>query len=253
MGDAVSSTSKKRPTPFWWWAASLLLVIGGVVGFLLVPRGQLAGPSLSTPFGDVTLAPSTSTTTPVTTTTRPETTTTLHGATTTTVARTTTSEPASAHIIAAPPIGRSRPVYLSIPAIGVATHLTLLGLNRDGTVQVPTDFQVPGWFRYGVTPGEKGSAVILGHVDSYKGPAVFYRLATLRVGNRVFVKLANGHTLHFAVIGLREYSKGSFPDRLVYGSRGYPALQLVTCGGVFDRQTGHYLSNIVVFTALVKS
>ena len=89
----------------------------------------------------------------------------------------------------------------------------------------------PGWYKYGPTPGQEGSAVILGHVDSYQGPAVFYRLADLRLGNLVYVKEADGKTLHFAVIGLREYSKKTFPDKLVYGPRKYAALQLVTCGG----------------------
>jgi sortase (surface protein transpeptidase) len=96
-----------------------------------------------------------------------------------------------------------------------------------------------------------GSAVILGHVDSVNGPAVFDRLVDLKVGDRVTVKLADGKTVHFKVIGLREYSKKNFPEKLVYGSRPYSALQLVTCGGLFDSQTHHYLSNIVVFTKLV--
>lgn len=144
-------------------------------------------------------------------------------------------------------------MYLSIPQIGVSTPLSELGLNKDGSVQVPTDFAEPGWYRLGTAPGEKGSAVILGHVDNRNGPAVFYRIDHLGVGSRVFVTLQSGRRLEFAVIGIRMYLKTNFPDRLVYGPRPYPALQLVTCGGVFDSATGHYLSNIVVFTALVKS
>ena len=131
--------------------------------------------------------------------------------------------------------------------------LTTLGLNPDGSVTVPTDFSLPGWYKYGPSPGQRGSAVILGHVDSYRGPAVFYHLALLRVGNLVLVTMANHRILRFAVIGLRMYEKSHFPERLVYGPRPYSALQLVTCGGVFDHSTGHYLSNIVVFTALIKN
>lgn len=148
-------------------------------------------------------------------------------------------------------VARSRPVSLSVPAIGLRANLTTLGLNANRTVQVPMFFGVPGWYRLGPSPGQLGSAVILGHVDSYAGPAVFFRLGDLKVGNVVTVTLADHATLHFSVIGVAMYSKSHFPDRLVYGPRPYSALQLVTCGGVFDDATGHYLSNLVVYTSLV--
>jgi hypothetical protein len=90
-------------------------------------------------------------------------------------------------------------------------------------------------------------------VDSVHGPAAFYRLADLRPGNKISIALADGKTVRFKVIGLRMYLKTAFPNRLVYGPRSYSALQLVTCGGVFDSSTHHYLSNLVVFTELVKS
>ena len=92
----------------------------------------------------------------------------------------------------------------------------------------------------------------MGHVDSFKGPAAFFKLDRLGLGDRVFVTLEDGKRLQFAVIGVRMFQKTTFPGKLVYGARPYPALQLVTCGGIFDSATGHYLSNIVVFTALVK-
>jgi sortase (surface protein transpeptidase) len=153
----------------------------------------------------------------------------------------------------AKPIKRSRPVHLSIPIIGVSVPLSVLTLNKNGTVNVPTNFAEPGWYKGDESPGQKGSAVILGHVDNYHGPAVFFHLDKLTLGNRVYVTLADGRKLVFAVIGERMYKKTNFPDKLVYGTRTYPALQLVTCGGIFDPSTGHYLSNIVVFTALIKS
>ena len=146
---------------------------------------------------------------------------------------------------------RSAPVALRIPALGLAVPLSRLGLNPDGTVEVPTDFQEPGWFRLGPTPGQVGSAVILGHVDSYRGPAVFFRLRSLRAGDRVEVRLADGVVAHFAVRAVESYLKREFPARRVYGSRGYPALHLVTCGGTFDTRTRSYLSNVVVYTSLV--
>jgi sortase (surface protein transpeptidase) len=156
-------------------------------------------------------------------------------------------------VYVAKPIARSLPIHLAIPKIGVSVRLSVLGLNKQGVVNVPTNFAVPGWYRGDRSPGQKGSAVILGHVDSTNGPAVFYKLDKLGLGNRVDVTLRNGKKLVFAVIGIRMYEKTNFPDRLVYGARNYPSLQLVTCGGIFDPSTGHYLSNIVVFTALIKS
>jgi hypothetical protein len=146
---------------------------------------------------------------------------------------------------------RSVPVELGIPAIALKVSLSTLGLNPDGTVQVPTDIQQPGWFRLGPTPGQVGSAVILGHVDSYQGPAVFFQLRTLVAGDQVVVTLADGVSARFKVTSVAMYSKADFPDQQVYASHGYSALQLVTCGGVFDSETGHYLSNIVVYTSLV--
>jgi hypothetical protein len=145
---------------------------------------------------------------------------------------------------------RSVPVHLAIPAIGIAVSLGSLGLNPDGTVQVPDNTVQPGWFRLGPTPGQIGSAVILGHVDSYLGVGVFFQLRTLAAGDQIDVGLADGVTAQFTVNSVAEYSKTDFPAQRVYGSHGSSALQLVTCGGVFDHQTGSYLSNIVVYSSL---
>jgi LPXTG-site transpeptidase (sortase) family protein len=151
---------------------------------------------------------------------------------------------------AAPVVARSVPISLRIPAIGLQVSLSDLGLNSDGTVQVPTDIEQPGWFDLGPTPGQVGSAVILGHVDSYLGPAVFFQLPTLRVGDAVEVSLADGVDAHFMVDTVVMYPKDQFPTSLVYASHGYQALQLITCGGSFDPETGHYLSNVVVYSTL---
>jgi sortase (surface protein transpeptidase) len=153
--------------------------------------------------------------------------------------------------VASPAVARSAPVALRIPAIGVAVPVSALGLNPDGTVQVPADFQEPGWYRLGPSPGQVGSAVILGHVDSYQGPAVFFRLRFLRAGDRVEVSLADGVTARFVVDAVVMYPKKQFPARRVYGSHGFSALQLVTCGGAFDTNTRSYLSNVVVYASLV--
>jgi hypothetical protein len=146
---------------------------------------------------------------------------------------------------------RSVPVELEIPALSLTASLSTLGLNTDGTVQVPTNVQQPGWYGLGPSPGEIGSAVILGHVDSQAGPAVFFNLRSLVVGDIVDVRLADGVTAEFKVTSAAMYLKTNFPDAAVYTSHGYSALQLVTCGGVFDDETGHYLSNTVVYTSLV--
>jgi sortase (surface protein transpeptidase) len=150
-------------------------------------------------------------------------------------------------------VARSVPVAVRIPALGLAVWLTQLGLNANGTVAVPTSVQVPGWFSPGPSPGQVGSAVILGHVDSTQGPGVFFQLRTLQPGNQIEVNLADGVVATFKVTSVVEYQKTAFPDQKVYGSNGSSALQLVTCGGAFDAQTGHYLSNIVVYSSFVSA
>jgi hypothetical protein len=146
---------------------------------------------------------------------------------------------------------RSPPVLLVVPALGIRTTLSELGLNVDGTVQVPTNFAQPGWFGLGPSPGQLGSSVILGHVDDHEGPAIFFELSTLRPGDELLVVLADGSRVRFAVSTVSTYLKSQFPDALVYGSHGSSELELVTCGGAFDRSTGSYLSNVVVSSNLV--
>ena len=158
-----------------------------------------------------------------------------------------------ASVPAVPQVARSQPTAIGIPAIGLLVSLSELGLNPDGTVEVPTDVAQPGWFHLGPSPGQAGSAVILGHVDSYLGPGVFFKLPQLIAGDKVDVSLADGVTAHFVVDTVVMYAKAQFPTSLVYAPHGYSALQLVTCGGTFDPETGHYLSNVVVYTSLVST
>ena len=143
-----------------------------------------------------------------------------------------------------------RPVALRIPKIGVDTPVGELGLNPDQTVQVPTDFDQAGWFELGPAPGQLGSAVILGHVDSYVGPAVFYRLGDLHPGDQVEVALTNHTVAHFAVTTVTTIPKDQFPAQDVYTPHGGTNLNLITCGGQFDTHTRSYLANIVVTTTL---
>ena len=155
-----------------------------------------------------------------------------------------------------PSLRRSLPVAVDIPAIGVHARLLHLGVNRDGTVQVPsltTRASEAAWYKYSVTPGQIGSSVIEGHVDTYQGPAVFFRLGALRPGNRIEVRLADGITAVFRVTGVRRYAKSHFPAKVIYRTRSFAALHLITCGGAFDYATRNYLSSIVVFAALTSS
>ena len=160
--------------------------------------------------------------------------------------------PAPAATLAAQPRSASpppaaRPVSLTIPLIGVKTQLVKLGLTADGALQVPSSTTVAGWYTGAPRPGDIGSAVIVGHVDSLTGPGVFYRLSELRPGNRIFVLRADGTTVAFRVTAVRAYQKDAFPTHDVYGSVPDAELRLITCGGDFDAATGHYLSNVVVY------
>jgi hypothetical protein len=151
---------------------------------------------------------------------------------------------------AAAPMARSLPVSVAIPAIGVRAEMIRLGLEPGGAMAVPplTHPQLAGWFDLGPTPGERGTAVIVGHVDAAGvGPAVFYELGDLRPGDRIYVTLADHRVAAFAVWAAALYPKADFPAATVYGDTSQPSLRLITCGGIFDPQTGHYLSNIVVF------
>lgn len=164
--------------------------------------------------------------------------------------------PSSAHLqlsmsASLPATRRSAPVRLVIPAIHVATSVGQLGLQPDGEVMVPTTIHTVGWYIDGPSPGQEGSAVILGHVDSYQGVGVFFNLKNLKSGDLITVTSSDDVVTRFTVTKVVQYSKSAFPDRLVYGSHGTRSLQLVTCGGVFDHITGHYESNIVVFSQLV--
>jgi hypothetical protein len=149
-----------------------------------------------------------------------------------------------------PPGPASPPLRLTIPSIGVTTRLLRLGLEADGSMQVPVDFDRAGWFAKGPTPGQVGPAVIAGHVDSRTGPAVFYRLRELRAGDTVQVERADGTRLRFVVEDARRYPKTSFPTAAVFGPAPWAALRLVTCGGDFDRSARSYRDNLVVFARL---
>jgi sortase (surface protein transpeptidase) len=140
-----------------------------------------------------------------------------------------------------------RPVRIVIPAIGVRAPVVPLGVDRAGALEVPRDVSKTGWWTGGARPGERGPAVIAGHVDSQAGPAVFFRLGDLRRGDAISVDRADGSRVWFHVARSAHHPKARFPTAKVYGPTGKPALRLITCSGAFDRTTGHYRDNTVVY------
>lgn len=149
------------------------------------------------------------------------------------------------------PLARSRPTALAVPAITIEAPVIDLGTDSAGRLDTPPvdNPRVVGWYAKGATPGERGTAVVVGHRDTRKGPAVFLNLDSLSPGNTVRVARADGRVAVFTVDRVRTYAKADFPDKEVYGATGRPELRLLTCGGAFDKSTG-YESNIVVFAHL---
>ena len=146
-----------------------------------------------------------------------------------------------------PVLSGAAPVALDIPSIGVhSTDIVDLGLAADGTMEVPSDASSPGWFTPGPTPGQIGPAIIVGHVDSETGPAVFYRLGELVAGDKIKVTRDDGSTAAFVIDRVKSYDKDEFPTREIYGTTDRAELRLITCSGEYDNELG-YLGNTVAF------
>ncbi|MFJ3668990.1 class F sortase [Streptomyces sp. NPDC090106] len=146
----------------------------------------------------------------------------------------------------------SRPLTLRIPALGVTAPLLRVGLDRRGAIQAPPYGQpgAAGWYEGSVTPGEPGASIVVGHVDTRTGPAVFSGLGTLETGDRLQVGRADGTTVDFVVHEVRFFDREGFPDARVYGAGHRPELRVITCGGRYDRERRRYAGNIVVFARL---
>jgi sortase (surface protein transpeptidase) len=140
------------------------------------------------------------------------------------------------------------PVRLRIPAVHLDTPLLRLRRLADRTIAVPDNPSLAGWYEEGPRPGQRGPAVILGHVDSTRGPAVFFRLTELSPGADVYVDREDGSTVGFRVVDVSQVPKTSFPTDLVYSPTLQPSLQLVTCGGSFDHHARSYRDNVIVYT-----
>jgi hypothetical protein len=150
------------------------------------------------------------------------------------------------------PLVHAIPVHLTVDRLGIDTDLMSVGLNPDGTVEVPPDTSgaPAGWYRHLAAPGETGPAVILGHVDSRSGRGVFYPLGASRPGDEVVVSRADGTRAVFRVDRVATFPRTDFPTDQVYGAIGHAGLRLVTCGGAYDRENGGYQHNVVVFASL---
>jgi len=145
---------------------------------------------------------------------------------------------------------RIPPARLIIPTIGVDAPIGTMGLDSTGALEVPTAWADSGWYGGGAAPGQTGPAVIVGHYDSTTGPAVFYRVPSLKAGQKIDVRLTDGRMLEFAVDNLEMVSKDAFPTDQVYDPTTRPELRLITCGGSFNTTTHHYRDNVIVYAHL---
>lgn len=157
----------------------------------------------------------------------------------------------SAEVVIAP-LARAVPLRIRIPAQSIeAVFEDPLGLNYDGTIAVPVAYDTVGWYQFGPTPGEIGPAVVLGHVDSFEGPAVFYTLGQLAPGDEVLIDRADGTTATFLVERLERHEQEGFPTAEVYGDIDHAGLRLITCSGTYDRSSLRYSHNLIVYARLV--
>jgi len=147
----------------------------------------------------------------------------------------------------------AEPSRLRIPAVGIdAGFEGALGINRDQTIEVPRSYEELGWYQYAPLPGNLGPAVILGHVDSYQGPAVFFNLRRTKPGDIIEVERVDGSIGRFAVTELVTREQSDFPTELVYGDIDHAGLRLVTCSGTYDRGKQVYSHNLIVFAKLIE-
>ncbi|MDX2561538.1 class F sortase [Streptomyces sp. TX20-6-3] len=149
------------------------------------------------------------------------------------------------------PLPPSTPLRVRVPAVRIDAPITKVGLDADGWIEAPPpeENRLAGWFTGAVTPGERGTAVVVGHVDVPGGRAVFYDLGALRKGHRVEIARRDGRTAVFTVYGVEVLPKEGFPAERVYGDAGVPELRLITCGGTFTEENG-YAGNVVVSARL---
>ena len=207
------SRSRRR-----WWVVGIALL--AVAGAMLIALGLTTGPRAAAPIAAAE-------------------------------SRAPVTVAAPAPTAATPELPASPPTRIAIPALGVDSAVNPVGLNPDGTVQVPAPgplYDEAAWYTGSARPGQRGPAVILGHIDSAAtGPSVFYRLSALRPLDEFTVTRADGRTLVYRVNSVKSYPKDAFPSQAVYGPTTRPEMRLITCGGAFDARARSYVDNTVVY------
>ncbi len=150
------------------------------------------------------------------------------------------------------PIGlkASMPVNLKIESVGIQAAIGGIDLNSDGTLEVPKSYDLVGWYKRSPTPGEIGPSIITGHVDSYKGPAVFWRLSQVKAGDKILVTREDKSVATFIVDRIEQFNQDNFPTDTVYGNISSSGLRLITCGGYYQRSVQRYTHNTVVFASI---
>ncbi|MEU0007320.1 class F sortase [Streptomyces sp. NPDC006314] len=148
---------------------------------------------------------------------------------------------------------RSAPTRLLIPKISVDAPFTSLAIGPSGQLQPPPagDTNLVGWYAKGASPGEQGTSIIAGHVDTTTSAAVFAGLEALERGDRFSVKRADGRTAEFVVDSAESFAKDDFPSKRVYADTTRPEVRLITCAGDYDHSVRDYTENLVVFAHLV--
>jgi LPXTG-site transpeptidase (sortase) family protein len=147
---------------------------------------------------------------------------------------------------------RSTPSQLRIVSIGIDAPIVTLALDKNGAMQTPKNGTDTGWYIHSPTPGEKGPSVIAAHVDTKQGPAVFWKLATLKTGDTIEVARTDGSIARFSVDSVEQFSQDAFPTDRVYGNTDTAEIRLITCGGAFSKETKRYSHNTIAFGTLIK-
>ncbi len=159
----------------------------------------------------------------------------------------------STRAVVGPVLPEAIPVSIRIPRLALETTFSeMLGLLATGEIAVPQDYDTVGWYGYGPTPGELGPAVVLGHVDSVSGPAVFFSLGQLEAGDEIFIDRSDGTTATFVVTELERPAQQAFPTARVYGDIDHAGLRLITCSGTFIRGQQRYTHNLIVYARLAE-
>jgi hypothetical protein len=157
-----------------------------------------------------------------------------------------------AHTVATTNDFTPKPIRVKISTLNIDASVEDLGLNADGTLAVPKKDENVGWFTDSPAPGAVGPSVLVGHLDSIRGRAVFYNLKNIKIGDEVVVEREDGSRVVFRVEQMETYSQDNFPTDKVYGPISFAGIRLITCSGTYSRLKGHYSDNLVVYGRLAR-